>query len=201
MLLEQLRGVTFPPAALSRIRQVVAEQHGDTRRAEAQAAVTRARNRLVAIDEMRLELKARRAGGEIDANRYAEDDARYRTMQHDAELQMFQAQRVLSSAGDIDQVIGLLTDLGKSIDRLTPELKRKALQGLFREKTINTAGEIVRLIPQAWISSAFGELVWAWRHAHPAREAADIPNVTPTGLEPAFGISPQSQWLLERIAA
>ena len=159
------------------------------------------RNRLVAIDEMRLELKARRAGGEIDTNRYAEDDARYRDMQHDAELQLFQAQRVLNSAGDIDQVIGLLTDMGKSIDRLTPELKRKALQGLFAKKIINTAGEIVRLEPQAWIAQSLGELVWAWRHSHPAPDARDIPNMTPTGLDTAFGISPQAAWLPERIAA
>jgi DNA invertase Pin-like site-specific DNA recombinase len=209
MLLEQLRGVAFPPAALGRIRQIVAEQHGDAKRAEAQAAVTRARNRLVAIDEMRLELKARRAGGEIDANRYAEDDARYRQMQHDAELQLFQAQRVLNSAGDIDQVIGLLTDLGRSIDRLTPELKRKALQGLFAKKIINAGGEVIRLEPQVWIAQAFGELVWAWRHAHPAHQDQeendaindDIPKVTPTGLDAGIGISPQTAWLLERIAA
>jgi DNA invertase Pin-like site-specific DNA recombinase len=209
LLLEQLRGVSFPPAARDALRRVIAAQHGDARRAEAQAAVTRARNRLVAIDEMRLELKTRRAGGEIDANRYAEDDSRYRGMQHDAELQMFQAQRVLSSAGDIDQVIGLLADLGKSIDRLTPEMKRQALQGLFAKKIIDTSGEVIRLEPQAWIAQAFGELVWAWRHAHPAHHheemikcnGKDIPKVTPTGLEPAFGISPQSQWLLERIAA
>ena len=142
------------------------------------------------------------------AYRYADDDARYRTMQHDAELQLFQAQRVLSSAGDIDQVIGMLSDLGQSISRLTPEMKRQALTGLFAKKIIATSGEIVRLEPQVWIAQAFGELVWAWRHVHPAHtelNARDIPNLTPTGLEPAIGISPalsrETVWLLERIAA
>ena len=201
MLLEQLRGVAFPPAALNALRRIIAAQHDDTKRAQAQATVTRVRNKLIAIDEMRVELKTRRAGGEIDANRYAEDDARYRQMQHDAEMKLFQSQRVLNSSGNIDQVIGMLTDLGQSIDRLTPEMKRQALHGLFAKKIINTAGEIVRLEPQAWIARAFGELVWAWRHTQPTPKARNVPIVTPTGLEPDIGISPQTAWLLERIAA
>lgn len=107
----------------------------------------------------------------------------------------------LTRAGDIDQVIGMLSDLGQSISRLTPEMKRQALQGLFAKKIIDTSGEIVRLEPQAWIAQAFGELVWAWRHTHQARNAGDIPKVTPTGLDAGIGISPQTAWLLERIAA
>lgn len=144
-----------------------------------------------------------RAGGEIDANRYADDDARYRTMQHDAELQLFQAQRVLSSAGDIDQVIGMLSDLGQSISRLTPEMKRQALTGLFAKKIIATSGEIVRLEPQVWIAQAFGELVWAWRHTQPTAKARNVPILTPTGVDAAIGttFTPQTVWLLERIAA
>jgi len=206
-LLEQLRGVRFPPSAREALRRIIAEQHSDTKRAEAQATVTRVRNKLIAIDEMRVELKTRRAAGEIDANRYAEDDARFREMQHDAELQLFRAQRVLGGAGNLDQVIDMLSELGESISRLTPEMQRKALQGLFVTKVINAAGEIVRLEPQEWIRQAFGELVWAWRHtqptAHSAPKARNVPIVTPTGLEPALGTSftPQTAWLLERIAA
>jgi len=104
-------------------------------------------------------------------------------------------------------VIDMLSELGESISRLTPEMQRKALQGLFVTKVINAAGEIVRLEPQEWIRQAFGELVWAWRHtqptAHSAPKARNVPIVTPTGLEPALGTSftPQTAWLLERIAA
>ena len=37
--------------------------------------------------------------------------------------------------------------------------------------------------------------------AHTELNAGDIPKVTPTGLDAGIGISPQTAWLLERIAA
>lgn len=202
-LLDHLRGVAFPPQALTRIRQIVAERHGNAhRRAQTHAAVTRLKHRLIAIDEMRLELKVRRAAGEIDAERFQADEERYLTMLHETERQLLQAQRALVVASDIDRALDALTDLGRSIDRLQPEQQRKAISGLFAKKVINDAGEIVRLEPQAWVANALGELVWAWRYMH---STASVPNMTPTGLESDIGTSfalPYSTiWLLERIAA
>lgn len=182
-LLDNLRGVGFPPVTLAKIEELVGERSGDARREQWARQAADMRAALTSLER-------KSALGDFDGKEsiYLQLRAEFGAALREAELQ-------LAAAGQVSAVVAKLADLGATVAQMSPTQRQRALTGLFAKIELSAEGAVMRITPQAWAKVAFGELVWAWRYLHPTEK---LPKVTPTGVERSLG---NTAWLLDRIAA
>lgn len=79
-------------------------------------------------------------------------------------------------AQERDRIRTALADLGGTIEMMTRERQRRALQSLFERFDFDKNGELVSLIPREWARDAFGELSVALKQISPTMPSTGVPH-------------------------
>lgn len=163
-MLDVLAGLRFNPEALADIRASATNRHADASHLEIRAQIAELeRWQAVCLNQLK--------HGRISQSDYERE-------WDEAQAAISKGRERLNDHTNVDQLLALLTDLGRTIRLMTPLKRKTSLSLLLEFIEVDDDGVLCAAVPRSWAMEAFYLIA-----------AATSPDLGRVGLEPVSGLA------------